>query len=113
MTQTDPFRAFLKLDSARLIIAAAIAICVSHPPGAWARRDDEDNPTRIDFSRQIRPLLIDKCFKCHGPDPAVRQAGLRLDIGDVAVRELESGNIAVVPGDSQRSELTTPSILRH
>ena len=105
MTQTHTIRASLKFHRTRLIIVAAIGICASHAPGAEARRDDEIKSARVDFSRQIRPLLINKCFKCHGPDAAVRQAGLRLDIRDVALAELESGNIAVVPGDSRRSEL--------
>src|SRR5262245_55221958 len=49
---------------------------------------------QVDFGRDIRPLLSDRCFKCHGPDSATREAGLRLDVHDVAVAELDSGMTA-------------------
>ena len=46
---------------------------------------------KIDFNYQIRPILSDKCFKCHGPDPRNRKAGLRLDTKEGAFAELEVG----------------------
>ena len=59
----------------------------------------------VDFNREIRPLLAKKCFACHGPDDSYREAGLRLDQRDGAVKELESGTTAIVPGRSASSEL--------
>jgi hypothetical protein len=59
----------------------------------------------VDFVRQIRPLLANNCLKCHGPDARERQAGLRLDVREVAVAPAESGQIAIVPGQPERSEL--------
>jgi hypothetical protein len=60
---------------------------------------------KISFNRDIRPILSDKCFACHGPDANKRQAGLRLDIRDVATKPVESGETAIVPGKTAQSEL--------
>ena len=58
-----------------------------------------------DFSREVRPILAGHCFKCHGPDDKVREAGLRLDDPKSSTFKLESGDIAIVPGKPADSEL--------
>ncbi len=58
----------------------------------------------IDFSRQVLPIFSDKCFKCHGPDEANRQADLRLDQEQSAKRTVD-GKSAIVAGKSDASEL--------
>lgn len=60
---------------------------------------------RIDFNRQIRPILSDRCFQCHGPDEEERYGGFRLDVRDGAIHEADSGSIPVVPGKPNESEL--------
>ena len=59
----------------------------------------------VRYGRDIRPLLSDRCFSCHGTDPATRAVDLRLDSFDQATRDLGGGFRAVVPGDPAASLL--------
>ena len=62
-------------------------------------------PREPDFSTQIRPILAENCFKCHGPDDAARKSKLRLDRPDTALQPAKSGKRAIVPGKPNESEL--------
>ncbi len=57
------------------------------------------------FSQDIRPLLSDRCFKCHGPDEKSRKGGLRLDLPESAHQGEKSGEPAIVPGNITASEI--------
>ena len=59
---------------------------------------------RLEFNRDIRPILADRCFRCHGPDAGGRKRGLRLDTPEGATSVLESDRRAIVPGDLGASE---------
>jgi len=60
----------------------------------------------VDFNREVRPILSDRCYGCHGPDANKgRKAGLRLDEFAGATKQLKSGDIAVVPGDLEKSSM--------
>ncbi len=59
----------------------------------------------IDFSRDIRPILSENCFKCHGPDDKERKAKLRFDQKEDAFKPAKSGDFAIVPGDPAKSKL--------
>jgi uncharacterized protein DUF1553/uncharacterized protein DUF1549/cytochrome c len=60
---------------------------------------------KVDFNREVRPILAKNCFACHGQDEAKRARGLRLDVRDAATKPLKSGETAIVPGDPESSAL--------
>ena len=82
----------------RVLLSAqlAIAACQIHA----AQPTDE-----VQYNRDVRPILSEKCFACHGFDKAKREAGLRLDTREGALAEADSGEVAVKPGSIEESEL--------
>jgi len=59
----------------------------------------------VSFNKDIRPIMSDTCFRCHGPDKAARMAGMRLDIRDEALKPRKPGVVPIVPGDPDHSEI--------
>jgi hypothetical protein len=60
---------------------------------------------RLEFNRDIRPILSENCFQCHGNDKGHRKGGLRLDVRAEALKPAKSDAVAIVPGDPEASEL--------
>src|SRR5262245_57215098 len=74
------------------------------PVGQAARQAaPEALPQTIAFNRDVRPILSDKCFKCHGPGTQMKT--LRFDLEEVAKQALPDGRVAIVPGDVAKSEM--------
>ncbi|MBL9133588.1 MAG: hypothetical protein JNG86_20425, partial [Verrucomicrobiaceae bacterium] len=71
---------------------APLAVFAAEPPV----------PAKIEFNRDVRPILSDNCFYCHGNDPKHREAELRLDLRDEAVKAE-----AFIPGNGAKSELVS------
>jgi hypothetical protein len=96
---TPPFRIrSFRTFSVCLAVLADVAVFGSS--GAHAA-----GPRHVNYSRDIRPILSNSCYKCHGPDAQERKAGLRLDQKEGAYAKLESGDRAIVPGSAAKSAL--------
>ena len=59
----------------------------------------------VDFARDVRPILAANCFACHGPDPAHREAELRLDVFDSPGEDVLGAAAVIAPGKPAESEL--------
>ena len=89
-----------------MIRAVSTLIAVLGTVAGLGVRPDEGSAETVpvDFNRDVRPILGEACLLCHGPDPDVREAGLRLDARASALAD-RGGYAAVVPGDALASEL--------
>ena len=79
-----------------LVTAVTIALATRGSPAAELK-------PQVRFNRDIRPIMSDTCFKCHGP--GTRKAGLRLDLREDALKPTRSGVLPIVPGKADQSEI--------
>ena len=89
-----------------ILFTGALNILISCMQG-HERDSARDLPGKISYNFTIRPILSDKCYKCHGPDASHREAHLRLDIADSVYAPLKvtKGAFALVPGKPDQSEV--------
>src|SRR5436190_14150310 len=89
-----------------LVPVALVAALVypGHAPRAAVAAEPAPMPKagKLEYNRDVRPILAENCFACHGPDSAARKKDLRLDQRDAAIAAK-----AIVPGKPDKSELVT------
>lgn len=93
-----------------LLCGAALWLGVVLLPTPHAAQSTSAPKRAYDFNRDVRPILADKCWACHGPDAAAKKISLRLDSEAAATARLSPGErgearFAIVPGEPARSEL--------
>src|SRR5215471_19240415 len=84
----------------KLAIASLLAALAWSSLGSCRRTQ-----SRLDFNQDVQPILASRCFSCHGPDPEMRRAGLRLDLAEWALKKRLNRPDAIVPGYPDKSEL--------
>jgi hypothetical protein len=95
-----------KQFSILLVSALAIAQLTTSCFQSTGTRSGISDRENISYNFDVRPILSDKCFACHGPDASKRQAGLRLDVAESAYATLKDGKgFAIVPGKPEESEV--------
>lgn len=90
-----------------ILLALLVAVCSCWFGCNSKKSTDPPLPDVVSYNFHIRPILSDKCFKCHGPDVSKQEAGLRLDYARFAYAPLTEmkGAFAIVPGKPEQSEL--------
>ena len=96
------------MPSSRQIVVTFLILVIAGATSGYADSKvspDASKSRELTFAREVRPILADHCFACHGPDDRARKAGLRLDTKTGAFAPLKSGGRTIVPGNPDESEL--------
>ena len=107
-SNSQPARALQRLERrawSGLTCAALFPLLPLAMPNQASAGDLVPRSPKLSFNRDIRPILAENCFKCHGPDAKQRKGKLRLDDERAAKGPAGSGSIAIVPGKVEESEL--------
>ncbi len=84
-------------------LSAAIFMLPACPAAAQTATPEKTDESTVEFARDVRPIFVEKCLNCHGPDKA--EGGLRLNRPEAALAKLDSGERAIVVGDVEASEI--------
>src|SRR5437762_2229303 len=92
----------MRISASIVFLGIAIGVGSAGSP----RAEEAAKPqAAIRLNRDIRPILAENCYACHGQDARLSKAKLRLDLKDEATRPAKSGSTAIVPGDPGHSEM--------
>jgi len=86
-----------------VVIAAALLAVLAGCQGRHTT--SSQSREHLDFNQDVQPILASNCFSCHGPDPEMRKANLRLDLEESAFKKRPGKPDAIVPGHPESSEL--------
>jgi hypothetical protein len=97
----------VSIRSNKAILFTSLLLLAGYLLVRFTQPSSKGNPQTVDFNWHVRPILSDRCFKCHGPDEKKREAGLRLDTEEGAFAALGKGkdHYAIVAGHPEKSTL--------